>query len=36
MEAEAFDHLRRVFLALDYVGVFIFAVTGALIAARVR
>ena len=36
MEAEALDNLRRVFLALDYVGVFIFAVTGALVAARVR
>ena len=36
MEAEALEQLRRVFLALDYVGVFIFAVTGALVAARVR
>lgn len=36
MDAEALDQLRRVFLALDYVGVFIFAVTGALVAARVR
>ena len=36
MDAEALDHLRRVFLALDFVGVFIFAVTGALVAARVR
>ncbi|MCG2841569.1 TRIC cation channel family protein [Sandaracinobacter sp. RS1-74] len=36
MDAEAFEHLKRVFLALDYVGVFIFAVTGALVAARVR
>lgn len=36
MEAEAFEQLRRVFLVLDYVGVFIFAVTGALVAARVR
>lgn len=36
MEAEALEQLRRLFLALDYVGVFIFAVTGALVAARVR
>ena len=36
MDAETLDHLRRVFLALDYVGVFIFAVTGALVAARAR
>lgn len=36
MEAEALEHLRRIFLALDYVGVFIFAVTGALVAARAR
>ncbi|WP_207790399.1 trimeric intracellular cation channel family protein [Sandaracinobacter neustonicus] len=36
MDAEALDQLRRIFLALDFVGVFIFAVTGALVAARVR
>ncbi len=36
MEADALEQLRRLFLALDYVGVFIFAVTGALVAARVR
>jgi uncharacterized membrane protein YeiH len=36
LEAEALEQLRRLFLALDYVGVFIFAVTGALVAARVR
>ena len=36
MDAEAFEQLRRIFLALDYVGVFIFAVTGALVAARAR
>ena len=36
MDAETLEHLRRVFLALDYVGVFIFAVTGALVAARAR
>jgi uncharacterized membrane protein YeiH len=36
MEPAALEDLRRVFIALDYVGVFIFAVTGALVAARVR
>ena len=36
LEADTLEQLRRLFLALDYVGVFIFAVTGALVAARVR
>jgi uncharacterized membrane protein YeiH len=36
MEAEALEELRRLFTALDYVGVAIFAVTGALVAARAR
>lgn len=36
METAALEDLRRVFIALDYLGVFIFAVTGALLAARVR
>ncbi len=36
MDGDALDQLRRIFLALDYVGVFIFAVTGALVAARAR
>lgn len=36
LEAEALEQLRQVLLVLDYVGVFIFAVTGALVAARVR
>lgn len=36
LEAEALEQLRHILLALDYVGVFIFAVTGALVAARVR
>jgi uncharacterized membrane protein YeiH len=36
MEAAALDELRRLFILLDYVGVAIFAVTGALVAARAR
>jgi uncharacterized membrane protein YeiH len=36
MEAAALDELRRIFTALDYLGVAIFAVTGALVAARAR
>jgi len=36
VDGDALDQLRRIFLALDYVGVFIFAVTGALVAARAR
>lgn len=36
VEAEALEQIRRVFLSLDYLGVFIFAVTGALVAARER
>lgn len=36
MEAAALEDLRRIFVALDYLGVAIFAVTGALVAARAR
>jgi uncharacterized membrane protein YeiH len=36
MEAAALEDLRRIFIALDYLGVAIFAVTGALVAARAR
>ncbi|WP_199553563.1 trimeric intracellular cation channel family protein [Sandaracinobacteroides hominis] len=36
MESVALEDFRRIFIALDYVGVFIFAITGALVAARVR
>ena len=36
MEGETLEQIRRVFLALDYVGVLIFAITGALVAARAR
>lgn len=36
MDAEALEQIRRIFLALDYVGVFIFAITGALVAVRHR
>ncbi len=36
MDPDALDQLRRLFVALDYVGVAIFAVTGALVAARAR
>lgn len=36
MEQAALDELRRIFVALDYLGVAIFAVTGALVAARAR
>jgi uncharacterized membrane protein YeiH len=36
MEAAALEELRRIFIALDYLGVAIFAVTGALVAARAR
>lgn len=36
MDPEALDTVRRVFLALDYVGVFLFALSGALVAARAR
>lgn len=36
MEPAALEELRRIFIALDYLGVAIFAVTGALVAARAR
>jgi uncharacterized membrane protein YeiH len=36
MEQAALAELRRIFVALDYLGVAIFAVTGALVAARAR
>jgi uncharacterized membrane protein YeiH len=36
MEAAALEELTRLFILLDYVGVAIFAVTGALAAARAR
>lgn len=36
MDNDAFEQIRHIFLALDYVGVFIFAVTGALVAIRAR
>ena len=36
MDAEALEQLRRVFLMLDYAGVLIFAITGALVAARAQ
>lgn len=36
LDADALEQIRRIFLWLDFVGVFIFAVTGALVAARVR
>jgi uncharacterized membrane protein YeiH len=36
MEQAALDDLVRLFVALDYLGVAIFAVTGALVAARAR
>ena len=36
IEAAALDELRRIFTVLDYVGVAIFAITGALVAARAR
>mgnify|MGYP001097372129 CR=1 FL=1 len=36
MDTDALDQLRRIFLLLDYVGVCIFAITGALVAARKR
>lgn len=36
MDPAALEDLRRIFIALDYVGVAIFAVTGALVAARAR
>ncbi len=36
MDQAALDELRRIFIALDYLGVAIFAVTGALVAARAR
>ena len=36
MEPAALEELRRIFIALDYLGVAIFAVTVALVAARAR
>jgi uncharacterized membrane protein YeiH len=36
MDQAALDELRSIFAALDYLGVAIFAVTGALVAARAR
>jgi uncharacterized membrane protein YeiH len=36
MEPAALEELRRIFIALDYLGVAIFAITGALVAARAR
>ncbi len=36
MEPLALEELKGLFIALDYVGVFLFAVTGALAAARAR
>jgi uncharacterized membrane protein YeiH len=36
MDSAALEELRRVFELLDYLGVAIFAVTGALVAARAR
>lgn len=36
MDSVAIEELRQVFVALDYLGVFLFAVTGALVAARAR
>jgi uncharacterized membrane protein YeiH len=36
MDPQALEELRRIFILLDYVGVAIFAVTGALVAARAR
>ena len=36
MDVDALEQLRRVFLMLDYAGVFIFAITGALVAARAQ
>ena len=36
MDPGALEDLRRVFIALDYIGVAIFAITGALVAARAR
>ncbi len=36
MDAAALEQLRRIFLILDYVGVLIFAITGALVAARAQ
>jgi uncharacterized membrane protein YeiH len=36
MDAAALEELRRIFTLLDYLGVAIFAVTGALVAARAR
>ncbi len=36
MEAAAPEELRRIFTLLDYLGVAIFAITGALVAARAR
>ena len=36
MDAAALEELRRVFTLLDYLGVAVFAVTGALVAARAR
>ena len=36
MDLEALSQLRQVFIALDYLGVLVFALTGALVAARSR
>lgn len=36
MSADPLDQLRSIFLSLDYVGVMIFAISGALVAARKR
>lgn len=36
MDVEALNQLRQVFIALDYLGVLVFALTGALVAARSR
>ncbi|MGL6043609.1 MAG: trimeric intracellular cation channel family protein, partial [Sandaracinobacteroides sp.] len=36
LDPAALEDLRRIFIVLDYVGVAIFAVTGALVAARAR
>jgi uncharacterized membrane protein YeiH len=36
MDSVALEDLRQIFIALDYLGVAIFAITGALVAARAR